>query len=266
MKRLQLLVLLPCLLAPGCFVARRQPLGFRFGAEAATRYVRRGVVQNARGVVQSELDVTLPTVDGGQVDVDVWGNLDLRGDTGDAWLPDGHAGRFSQIDLTGSWSRSFERGDLTLGWRSYTVANGPEFPVGPRSGTAELFATVGHDWRGYYPTVTLFYDYDAVGDVYVNGRVVRWFRFDDPRLAGEASVSLGLSGADHSEWAYGAASAGFADLRASFDLHYVYDEITTYRFFVAGSTLVDGDLRDGVEALGIEPSNVWAGVGVVWRL
>ncbi len=229
----------------------------------ASQYNHRGMVENANGVVQGQVDVGLATKDGGSLDLVAWGNADMTTDPGDAWFPKGNQGRFSEIDFKAIYSREFQGTDVSIGVVNYDVPKGDQFPNGERGETNELFISVSREFHTLVPEFVLHYDFDEAKDFYLEAACSRSFEIND-KFGAEVRVNLGWSGRDESFWNYGLPQQGFADLGAKATLAYFYDPQTTIRAFLAGSTIVDGTLRDWFDLIGVEKNNLWAGVGVTW--
>ena len=268
MPRLSLVALIPCFLA-GCVVAKDAQVAVDLNVEAATQYNHRGMPQNEEGVLQPEMRVGLPTADGGGLDVVTWGNLDLTDDTGDAWFPDDNQGRFSEIDYTLSYSRDLGGIAFALGVVHYAILNGSEFASGPagaeRGPTTEVFASATVPVLGVDPFLELHYDVDEVEDLYVKGGIGATFDLSDVVWT-QLSVAQGWSGEDQSLWNYGFPEAGFADLGASAALFWQYDPVTTLHVKVSASTIIDSELQDWFDVIGIESDNIWAAIGIGWSL
>lgn len=251
----------------GCIVPKGSTPSLGYDIDAATAFVRRGMVQNERGVLQGTVRTSLPTKDEGSIGLDVFGNMDLSNDVGDAWFPGGSAGRFSETDVTASYGRTIDRFDVTVGVTSYNVPKGNLFPNGERGSTTELFVSVGTDVGGFYPALVAHYDYDEIDGLYVTGEVSKSFEVAE-KLTATGTVLLGYSDADQSFWNYGVPSgqggSGFADLVGTARLEYAWDEHTRLRFLLGASTIVDDDIRDWFDLIGIDDTVVWAAVGASW--
>lgn len=255
------------LVLPGCLVVPESAApAVQFDADLASQYNFRGIPNNERGVLQGDMVVSLPTKrESGTVSVKAWGNIDLRDDVGDAWFPEGHGGEFSQVDFHLTYSDRVGGFDVGAGLVDYLLQNPDDFPFATERGeTKEFFLQAGRlvPWA-LYPFLTVHYDFDEAEGLYVNGGVSREFPLHEKWLA-EAAVSLGYSDEDQSEWTYGIAESGLADLRATGALSYTLDAHTALRASVNGSTIIEGDLEDWFDLIGIEEDNFWASLGVTW--
>jgi hypothetical protein len=268
MPRALALAPLACL-AAACVAAEGERAAVDLSVEAASQFNHRGMPQNENAVLQPEMRVGLPTADGGSLDVATFGNLDLTDDTGDAWFPGDNQGRFSELDFTLAYSRELGGFDIALGVEHYAILNGSEFVTGPagseRGPTTELFASASRTILGVDPFLELHYDIDEVEDLYVKGGVGASFDLGESWWT-ELSVAQGWSGEDQSLWNYGFPEAGFADLGASAALFYQFDEFTVLHAEINATTIVDSELQDWFDVIGIESDNVWAALGIAWSL
>lgn len=233
------------------------------GAEVVDKYVHRGMPQHRTGALQGQLDVTLPTKDGGALTVGTFGNMDLQDNAGRAWFPDGHAGRFSQIDYVGTWSRQFDEVNVSAGLHNYNLPFGQTFPNGPRSSTTELFVHASTELLGAKPEVQLRYDFDQVDGFYGTVGVSEDFELAE-RWTCTLRGSLGYSGSRHSEWNYGIRDSGFADLHGTVTVAYAFDAKTVIGVHADASTIVDSGIDDWFDVIGTPQDNYWAGLFVRW--
>jgi hypothetical protein len=237
------------------------------GAQLASEYNFRGMTNNERGVLQTEMEVVLPTkLETGSISLRGWANWDLQDSTGDAWFPDGHEGEPTQFDTHLAYTEEYRGFDLTTGFISYALQNPDDFPLTDERGeTKELFANVSRlvAW-GLVPSLTIHYDFDEVDGWYFNGAVAREFPIDEKFVA-DASLSLGYSDEDQSDWNYGLPESGLADLRATGRVSYLFDAHTTLHASLNGSTMVDEDLRDWFDDdINVDPDTFWITLGVTW--
>ena len=81
---------------PSCIVVEDAAPAVGVGVESTTADVFRGMTQNERFVLRPSVDVFVPTIDeeaNGGISGSILGFVDLKNTTGNAWKPDGHAGR-----------------------------------------------------------------------------------------------------------------------------------------------------------------------------
>ncbi len=113
-------------------------------------YVCRGVTYNDGLVLQPSLDVLK-----GGFDVNIWGNLDI--DDYDGILD---SGEFSELDLTMTYSRSFDKLSLTGGVIGYVYSAG-----GGDKTTAELYGNASYALADKITLgLAVYYDVDEFKD------------------------------------------------------------------------------------------------------
>lgn len=261
------LVVVVCVVLSGCVVRPgTQP---RVAGEATllTQFMHRGMVQNERGSFQTGGRIDMETKLGGDLSFSAIGNMDLKNDTGDAWFPDGHAGRFTSVELQAWYTRRVGRLFFSAGIAPYLLPNGTEFIAtaagSERGETKELFVSVEAQLRNYVPSFTIHYDFDEAEGFYVETGVARNFPINR-RLRAEARVHGSYSDEDHSLWTYGLDESGFADFGASGALFFLWDESTEVRFSMATSTIVDSGLDEWFDLVGIDSDNIWFSLGILW--
>ncbi len=263
-RRLSTLSIGVCLALAGCIVPKDSKPQVDLGVDVASKFVHRGMTQVDRPVLQPSLGVGLDTTMGGNIGLSTTGNIDLHNDTGDAWFPDGHAGRFTQIEMVADYSQKFGWLELQGGLHSYNLPNGQEFTIGERGGTNEVFLMASTEVLETTPYVSVHYDFDEVKDVYARAGITE--NFD---LGGSFTLdldgSIGYAGADQAAWMYGLEESGWADLRGSILLDYGYDERTTLSLGLHGSMMVDSTLESWFQDLGIDSDVFWMSLGVKWN-
>ncbi|HEX6810977.1 MAG TPA: hypothetical protein VF384_05065 [Planctomycetota bacterium] len=247
----------------GCVFDNARRTTTDVGMVAASAYVFRGQIMNDSPVLQASTAVGLPAKSGGTTTVFAWGNLDLDDDVGNAWFDSGHAGEFTEIDLTARHTESFGGVDVTAGLTYYSWANGEMFRFAPFPSTSEVFARIGGEVIGLRPAVTLHYDIDEVEGLYVRGDVGRPFQLGRG-VSLDVLAWLGWSDEDHSLWLYRTASSGFADVGLQARIVFDLDEVTTLHVGVAGSTILDDELRNWFHTR-VGADNGWVELGLAWR-
>lgn len=240
----------------------RRP-SMRFRGEVASMFVHRGMVQNERGVAQGTMTNTVPVQTGGAIEATAFANVDLSDSVGDAWFDDGHGGRVSQFDLVGAYTHAFEGFGVAAGAHNYNFPFGESFPGGPRTSTTELFARVGAPLLGAEPFFEVRHDVDQA-----NGTYLRFGITEDFPLAEAWTLvvngHVGWSSESQSLWNYGVRASGLADAQMGATVQYAANETTMIGVTVQGSTIVDDDIADWFDVLGIDSNNVWAGAFVQW--
>ena len=268
-RRLAASLCLVVLGAAACFVPDDARPSVGLGAVAATSFVHRGMTMVDAPVLQPKLAVALPTAGEGRLGVDVDANMDLRNDTGDAWFPSGHAGRFTFVETVASWQRSFGVLSVRTGVHHYVQPNGVEFisgsPAGSERGsTSEVFAVASMDVLEATPYVSLHYDFDEVRGGYYRGGIREGIS-----LGGAWSLaldgSLGYASDAQAVWMYGSPSdSGLADLRGEAVVQWQYDARTALRAGIHGSMIVDDVLDDWFTTIGIDSDPIWFTIGGAW--
>lgn len=253
------------LTAAGCIVPENTKPDVAFGATFATRFVHRGMTLVDNPVVQPKLAIAMPTTlgEGDRLSISTEASMDLRNDTGGAWFPDGHAGRFTQIEMQAAYTRRFGDVDVVGGIHSYNLPNGLEFPNGERGGTTEVFALVSTEILEATPYLSMHYDFDEVRGAYYRGGI----REDIPLAEGwriDLDGSAGYVSEAQGSWMYGLGEAGFADLRGEALLKFDADTRTQLSVGIHGSLILDGTIDRWFNELRIDDDPIWFTAGVAW--
>jgi hypothetical protein len=182
--------------------------------------------------------------------LNVWANFDLE-DT------NGEQGKFTEVDLTGSYTFAIQRFDVTLGAVTYL------FPTGEDQ-TTELFAGVTLDVP-LSPTITVYQDIDAVEGTYI--ALSGSYTLEDPFCWGECrgvspelDASIGWGSKDHNRAYYDSDTNGFADLTLGLIVPYRLTRQATVAASIHWSSLLDGALRDAVS----HPDSLWFGLSLTF--
>lgn len=235
------------------------PAEFEGNLSLSDAYIFRGVPQNENGVVQADATTSISAGDRGTLAFGAWGNMDLSNDTGDAVFPDGNKGEFSEIDLILSYARPIGSTDLEIGIIGY------QFPNKVGSSTNELYVTGSWDLYGLAPALSLYWDWDQIDGVYLNGSVSRGFEISE-KTSAEAGASLALSDSNHAKGYYASSGGGLGDARVHGNIAYAWDEHTKFSASLNLSTIVDSKYEDDLDAVGLETNNIWFALGVSWSL
>jgi hypothetical protein len=264
-------LLLICVSTTGCFIPEDATPSVGLDATVASKYVHRGMTNVDGPVFQPTMNVALPTVTDDSVALSVKGNMDLTNDNGEAWFPEGHAGRFSEIDIVATYSKQLnETFAVTGGLFNYNFPNGQEFGLdgtGPgeeRGGTNEVFVVVTADVLETTPYFEWHYDFDEVRGAYYRAGITESFPIND-QFSVDLDGSLGYASSAQSDWLYDLAKAGFADLRGEVIVNYQYDDRTTLSAGLHGSMIVDSEIdRWFVNVGNIDDDPIWVSFGVNW--
>ena len=251
--------------ATGCIVPEKATPTVGFGTTLASKFVHRGMTLVDDAVLQTKMSAMLPTTfdPSDRIQVEAEGAMELSDQNGDSWFPDGHAGRFTQIEMLGSYQRTL--GDLTLrgGIHSYNLPNGLEFQNGERGGTNEVFVLANLSVLEANPYFAIHYDFDEVRGAYYRAGIAEAIKLGE-KWALDLDGSLGYVSEAQSAWMYGFDEAGLADLRGEVVLKYQYDDRTSVRVGAHGSLIVDDQLDQWFADLGIDDDPIWFSAGVVW--
>lgn len=236
------------LIATSCAAPKTSP-SVDMSATLGSEYVFRGATQNERGAVQGEVSAAIETGSGSAF-VTVWGHMDHTNDTGDAALPDGNGGKFSEIDTIAGYSWGGDGLSYELGVIGY------QFPNGVGASTNEVYGSVGFDNVPFAPTLAIYYDFDEVEGIYANLGASHGFDLGDDLSLG-LGLSVGYSDEDHSTAYYGSTDSGLADLLASISLNWSPEDMPSFELGVHGSSIIDSDISDALEAGGIDGDTIF---------
>jgi hypothetical protein len=270
--RITLLLGVISVAATGCFVPEDAKVGVRLGNEVASKFVFRGMTQVDAPVYQPRIAIALPTIHGDQVRISTLANMDLTNDNGDAWFPQGHAGRFSAIDFRLAYQKQLnDTFQVTAGVFGYNLPNGQEFPNdgrgGPgeeRGGTSEVFVTVSANILEATPYFSWHYDFDEVHGAYYRGGLTESFQINDTWNV-VLDGSLGYATSAQSDWLYDLDKSGFADLRGKVVVNYQYDKRTTLTAGLHGSSMQKNALDQWFNDVGVPNDDpIWVSLGVNW--
>ena len=89
-------------------------------------------------------------------------------------------------------------------------------------------------------------------------------RFERNAFSSEFKLALSHSGSGQSEWNYGISESGFSDASISGRMNFALDQHSVLYFGANASTIVDTQIEEWIELLGIESTNLWVTVGLVW--
>ncbi|MFK7739000.1 MAG: hypothetical protein AB8H80_01660 [Planctomycetota bacterium] len=263
-RRLAGLLLLISISASGCFVPDDAQPTVGLSGELASKFVHRGMTQVDRPVVQPRLRVNLPTTSGDTIGFTAGGNVDLSNSTGDAWFPDGHAGRFTEIDFVADYERQLnDTFRIRAGIFNYNLPNGLEFPNGERGATTEIFATLSANVLDATPYVSWHYDFDEVRGAYYRGGITEGFELAE-NVVLTLDGSIGYVSGQQGSWLYGLDEAGFADLRGSATVAWQVDGRTQLTGGVHGSLIVDSTIDEWFALINIDDDPIWFTLGVNW--
>ena len=258
--------------AAGCIVPKDQKPTVAVGGDFETKFVHRGMTLVDNPVIKPFFGMVLPVETGDTIRVRTEAAIELRNDTGDAWFPDGHAGRATQLEAQVGYARQFGDVNLFAGVHSYNLPNGTEFVNGERGGTTEVFLIASANVLEATPYFEIHYDYDEVRGAYYRAGVAEDIPLGgdvepdskQPRWKVALDGSLGYVSEAQSSWMYGFDQSGLADLRGEIELRYQSDARTVLSIGVNGSMIWDNDIDDWFTQLGIDDDPIWFSAGVLW--
>ena len=250
MKKTMALLLLAAVAAPA---SARAAEGSIY-ADVLSAYVYNGLQYNDEAVFQPGLDVAGPFGFG----YSLWANMDLTDNPGST-APN-TSGEWSEVDLSLNWTApsagplTFSAGGLYYIYpqSSSTVATNADGTVesvskAPADGSYQVFAKVAADFP-LAPAVKFCHELDNTDDWIVLVTVGHGFDLTD-KLALNLGAVLGFAGDYYVESNYGSGT-GAAFTHAQFDaaLSCALTDKASVALKGAFSTLLDGDLRDDVDA------------------
>ena len=224
------------------------------GADVLSAYVSKGVVGNDEPVFQPDVYVEMPY----GFSFDVWANMNIT-DAKCNWDPE-TGGKWSEFDLTLDWTAPIDGPvSVTVGgtYFVYPQAKGDVIvaaeeeareiePGTPADGDYELFVKLGGDCI-LQPALEFYHDCQSSSDWYILGSIGHSFDLTDLLSLG-LGATVGFVGDDFAE-RYGS-DDGAAFSHAQFEAKLGYAVTDAFEVHAKGrfSTLIDGDIRDGVKA------------------
>ena len=137
---------------------------------------------------------------------------------------------------------------------------------GERGGTTEVFLTATTHILEADQYLMLNYDFDEVRGAYLRGGMSEDFDLGKG-FSLNLDGSLGYVSEAQAAWMYGLGEGGWADLRGTAELSYLFDQRTVIALSINGSTIVDRTLRRWfVNDIDIDADPIWITLGVVWAL
>ncbi len=202
-----------------------------------SKYVWRGIEANEDPVFQPSLTVDL----GSGLSFNLWGNMDLTGFGGEAGYGN-RSGEFTELDLTGEYSKSFGTLSVAVGIISYI------FP-GIGATTHELYGTVSADVLSS-PSLSLYSDVDEVkGSYFLLGAGHSFALTAGPLTGIDLSVSLGYGSGSYNRGYFGVDKAAPVDLVASigFPMTVANLNITPSVLY---SSVMDSEIKEALDKSG----------------
>ncbi|MEW6670292.1 MAG: MltA-interacting MipA family protein [Thermodesulfobacteriota bacterium] len=217
-----------------------------FGGDFNSAYVWRGMTFNDGAVFQPSLDVSHKGFG-----LNVWGNLDI--DDYDNTL---NSGKFSEVDLTLSYSFNIEKLSAAVGWIEYLFPQGAE-------GTREVYVSLAMDvYKGLTAGLNLYYDVENVGDYFTAASlgyslpVGANFTLDLKALAGYCGEDFAV--------AYGGTDGGFHDYTFSMTGTYTLIQNLNIKAYLNYTGSLDDDVLPKKRNGGYQDTDLYGGIGVYY--
>lgn len=210
-----------------------------------SKYIWRGIELNPDAAVQPSLTVSHPN----GLSFNFWGSMDTTDVVGES-------GSFTEIDYTLSYEFKAADHDMTAGLIYYA------FPNTSFASTSEVFA--GMCFGGALsPTLSVNYDFDEADGYYLSlsggyACPTPWSK-KAPEVGLSAKVSYGSS--DYNEFYYpGVTKGAFTDALFSASMPIAVNDKVTITPSISYSLAIDGDVKDSLEAAGLDENNFFIGV------
>ena len=228
-------------------------------ADVLSAYVYRGQVGNDEAVFQPGLDVSGPLGLGASL----WANMDLT-DNADSWYPN-TAGEWGELNLGLNWTCPCEGPvSLTLGGLYFVYPQDPSeaevledgsvaVSEAPADGSYELFATIAAEDLLLAPSASFYHDLDNTDDWAAQLSIGHGFDLVD-QLTLDLGATVGFAGDYYIEDNYGSdAGSAFTHVQLDAGLNYALTEQASVGLKAAFSSILDGDVRDDIEAGEVYP-------------
>ncbi len=206
MKRIFSMAALVALATGGAATLASAAATVTTGMDINSAYIWRGITANNGLVLQPSIDV----VNNG-FGVNVWANYDASDYRGLV-----EQGRFSEVDLTASYTFKLGSFDASLGVIEYTFpatmpSNKTAYPNGKNiQSTGEVFAGLSKDLgAGFTLGAKVYYDFDNVNDFFIAPTLGYSYSLNDKTTLG-LSGTLGYAGKRFAEY-YGGNPVGVAE-------------------------------------------------------
>lgn len=215
--------------------------------DANSAYVWRGLTFNNGFVLQPSMDVSH-----NGFAFNVWGNYDV--DDYDGALNDN---RFSEIDLTGSYTFKLGSVDTSVGIIHYLF---PELEEPADTYTTELFLGLSYDLgSGFAISTKLYYDIDAVNDFYITAGLGYSYSINDKTTLG-LSALVGYAGEDFTEYYAGGTDSGFFNYTLTASMKYM----VTDAFGIGANINFTDNLDDNALPDETVHTNVFGGISLTY--
>lgn len=221
-------------MAPGTARAGKltEDLDFELTLDVVGKYVWRGQLVVDETSWQPGLSVT-----SGNLSVGVWGSADdtdING-SGESEL------QMHEVDLTISYGRDFNE---MFAWEIGVINY--EFPSTGWGDTWEVYGSVSASCL-LEPTLTVYYDFDAVEGFYASFGVGHSFELIADRLGLSLGASIGFADSEYNEGYFGVDDSAFNDLTLGASLDVTITEYCSAYIGYNWSDILDDDLADDAD-------------------
>jgi hypothetical protein len=224
-------------------------------ADVLSAYVWRGQVLNDELVVQPSL--TAETDYG--LSLNVWGNFN----TTDRVSPENER-EFSEIDLNAAYSRRVSFFTLGVGFYQYlfpnqTVTDDVTSNSAAALPTREVYVSAALEDVILQPTLTVYYDVDAVNGFYGSLGISHSFELTK-ELSLDLSASIGAADSEYNSVYFGVDEDALNDGNARASVSYALMESLTLTGYIQYTTLLDSDIKDAADVTYFNEGDiVWGG-------
>jgi hypothetical protein len=199
-----------------------------------TDYVWRGLVINDDPVFQPSVTVTKTAGQTGLLAFNVWGNYDFT----DVY---GTKSKFSEIDLTASYSLSSGSLRLETGIIHYT------FPNTASRATTEMYINAGYGLKVFPLAFSLgiYYDFDEIDGFYLSAKIASYIPLIS-RLSLEMALLGGYGDTRYNRGYFSVSNPSFIDILFTADLTYKMTGSVSLAARGQYMSLLDSTLKDAV--------------------
>lgn len=256
MKRMRkaLLVGVVGLCVGSAFAEEAAPVSASLDLPVLSAYVWRGQVLNNNTVIQPSL-----TVSKSGVSLNTWANYNAAGEySGD------NNEKFSEMDLTASYSHSVGPASLGIGVAQYTfpnqtlaVTDGSNTTTEAYPSTYELYVSASLPDVPLAPTLTVYRDLDVIDGFYAMLGVGHSFALCD-KASAALSASIGAGDEDYNKGYFGKEQAALNDIVVGLAIPIAVIDSLTIKPAVSYIFLPDSSIADAADAVYGEKEQVVA--------
>lgn len=229
-------------------------------ADVLSAYVWRGQVLNDELVVQPSLTAETPY----GLSLNVWGNFN----TTDRVSPENEQ-EFSEVDLNVAYSRKVGFVTLGVGFYQYlfpnqTVTDDATSNSAAALPTREVYASAALEDIILSPTLTVYYDVDAVEGFYGSLGISHSFELTK-ELSLDLSASIGAADSEYNSVYFGIDEDALNDGNAKVAVSYALFETLTLTGYIQYTTLLDSDIKDAADETYFNDGDiVWGGGSIAY--